>query len=139
MQLKADAVVHILCQLTVAFLRTVVRQLTQVVGLELDAVQLVDTAQFLDLLLPFLLRQRILTVLVSSELLKQFLGSNPFPVFLFGTELLRNGEERHDRLMVDIIGLHLIENLYGVGHSFRNILEHLPHLLLGLEPLLFGV
>ena len=44
-------------------------ELGQIVGLELDAVDLVIATQFLDLLLTFLRRQRVLAVLIGGELL----------------------------------------------------------------------
>ena len=139
MQLEADTVVHLLRQLSITYLCSVVGQLRQIVGFELDTVQLVYTAQFLDFLLTLLLRQRVLPILITGKLLEQLLGSDSFPVFLFRTEFLWNGEERHNRRMVDVVHLHLVENLHGIGHRLRHILEHLPHLFLGLEPLLLGV
>ena len=54
MQLEADTVVHLLRQLSITYLCSVVGQLRQIVGFELDTVQLVYTAQFLDFLLPLL-------------------------------------------------------------------------------------
>ena len=55
MQLKADTVVHLLRQLSITYLCSVVGQFRQIVSLELNAVQLVYTAQLLDFLLPFFL------------------------------------------------------------------------------------
>ena len=44
-----------------------IRQLRQIVGFELDAVQLVVAAEFLDFLLTFFTGKRILAILVGSK------------------------------------------------------------------------
>ena len=44
-----------------------------------------------------------------------------------------------DRRMVNAVDLHLVQNLVGVLQGFRNVGEHLIHLLLRLEPLLLAV
>ena len=44
-----------------------------------------------------------------------------------------------DRRMVNAVDLHLVQNLVGVLQGFRDVGEHLIHLLLCLEPLLLAV
>ena len=62
-----------------------------------------------------------------------------FPPLLLCTEFFRNREERHDRVALDVVGLHFIENLNGIGESFRYVLEDIVHLLTRLKPFLLTV
>ena len=41
--------------------------------------------------------------------------------------------------MLNVVGLHLVENLQGVGQSLGNVGEDVVHLLPSLKPLLLGV
>ena len=50
-----------------------------------------------------------------------------------------NREEWHDRVTLNIVEFHLIENLKCVRQSFWNIREHLIHLLSSLKPFLFAI
>ena len=140
MQLETHTVIDFFGQLlAIEPVGTFVRQLRQVVGLELDAVQLVVTAQFLDFLLALLARQRILAVLVAGELLVElFLAELMSPLFL-RTEVFGDGEEGHDGVVVDAIDFDLVENLAGIAQCLGDVGEDVVHLLAGLEPLLLGV
>ena len=83
--------------------------------------------------------QRVGSVLVRREFTEQvILRESPTPL-LFRPELLRYGEERHDRVALYIVRLHLVENLSGIGKSLRYIAEYLVHLLTCLEPFLLGI
>ena len=54
-------------------------------------------------------------------------------------EFLWNGEERHDGWILNIVELHLVEYLDGVGQRLRYISKHLVHLFARLEPLLLRI
>ena len=60
-------------------------------------------------------------------------------VTLLGTELLGNGEVRHDGGVVNGVELDFVAYLYSVRHCLGYVAEHLGHLGLGLHPLLLGV
>ena len=140
MQLEADTVVNLLVPIrTIYSIGTFVCQFGQIVGLELDAVQLVVAAQLLDFLLALLTRQRILSVLVAGKLAEQVFLSELLPPFLFCAEILGNGEEGHDGIVVYAVYLYLVENLQCITESFRNISKDVVHLFAGLEPLLLRV
>ncbi len=123
----------------IAAFRALVGEFRQVVGLELYAVELVISPEFVNLLLRVLGRQHYIAVLVAGELVKQFLLCDPRAVFLLGAEILGYLEERHDRGVVYRIGLALAENLQCVLQRLRQIGKHLGHLLLRLEPFLLRV
>ena len=139
-ELEAYAVVDFLGEgCLIALAGSLVGELRQIVGLELDAVELVVAAQVGYLLLAILAGERVLAVLVGGELAEEvFLGEFLAPL-LFRSELLGNGEEGHDGVVVEAIELHLVENLDGVGQRLGNVGKHLVHLLARLEPLLLGV
>ena len=119
--------------------RPLVCEFGQVVGLEFYAVELVVASEFLYLFLPLLAGHDLVAVLVAGELVEKVLLRDAGAVFLLCAELLGDGEERHDWSMVDVVELHLVENLAGVLKRLGEIGEYLSHLLGGLEPLLFGV
>ncbi len=50
-----------------------------------------------------------------------------------------NGEERHDRIALQIVCLDLVKYLYRVFESLGDVGKHLVHLLLSLEPLLLRI
>ena len=54
-------------------------------------------------------------------------------------ELLREVELREDVAAVDLVTLHLVQHLEGVGEGLRMVREERRHLLLALEVLLLGV
>ena len=140
MQLKVDMLLDVIGQrIAVAFLRTVIGELGQIVGLEFNAVDLVVAAESVDDGLRLVGRQRILAVLIGSELFEKLLLGEFLVPFLFRTEALRDGEERHDGSVVDTVDLYLIENLLRVAQRLGHIAEDIVHLLLCLEPLLLGI
>ncbi len=140
MELEADAVFHFFREgVSIDAVGSVVGQFGQIVGLELDAVELVDAAQLLHFLLTFLLGQLVFTVLIAGELLEKLLGGNLAAPFFLGAETFGNGEERHDGGMLDVVGLHLVEYLNGIAERLGNIGEDFVHLLLRLKPFLLGI
>ena len=140
MQLKLHALGHLLGDgVAIEAARTVVRQLGQVVGLELDAVELVVAAEFLDFLLALLTRHDLVAVLVARELLEELLLGVFAAHVVLGAKLGGDGEEGHDGRMVDGVGLHLVEHLAGVVERLGDVGEHLVHLGAGLQPLLLRV
>ena len=106
MQLKLHALGHLLGDgVAIEAARTVVRQLGQVVGLELDAVELVVAAQLLDFLLCGLPTHHHLAFLVAGEFVEEVLFAEFRPPLLLFAEALGNGEDRHQRIRVNAIGL----------------------------------
>ena len=140
MQFKPYAVIHLLVQRTaVETCCTLVGQLMQIVGLKLDAVQLVISAQLLDFLLALLGGQLVFAILVAGELPVQVLFREFPSPFLFRAEVLRYGEEGHDGVALYVVGLHFAEHLASVCQCLGDVLEDVIHLLAGLEPFLFAV
>ena len=115
MKLKLHMLPHIVGDgVAIALLRAVISQFGKIVGLKLDAIDLVVATQALYHGIRLVFRQRVLTVLVGGELLiKLFLRVFLMPLLL-GSETLRDGEERHDWSVVDTVDLHLIQDLQGV-------------------------
>ena len=140
MEFELHALAHLLGYgVAVEALGALVGQFGQVVGLEFDAVHLVDAAQFLYFLLALLARHDLVAVLVAGEFLEEVLvGIFPAHILL-GAEVGGYGEEGHDGRMVYAVGLHLVEHLAGIVEGLGHIGEHLVHLLACLEPLLLGV
>ena len=140
-QLELQPLLLLLGQvLAVAAVRPLHRQLGQVVGLELDAVELVVAAEFLDLLAALLLRHHHVAVLVARKLVVELLLRNAGAVLLLGAELLRNLEVGHDRRVVDRVELDLVADVDRRGHRLRVALaEDRSHFGRRLEPLLLRV
>ena len=113
--------------------------MSEVVCLELYAVQFIQSAQFANLFLSLLARHGVLSVLVGSELFEQVLCGKALAPLFFRAKLLRYGEERHDGVGVQIVCFHLIQYLCRIGKCLRQVGEYFTHLLAGLEPLLLGV
>ena len=140
MQLETDAVVNLFRQrVAIALDGSLVGELRQIVGLELDTVDLVVAAQFLDFLLSLLRRQGVLTVLIAGKLLIELLFRELLAPLLLCTETLWDREERHDGVGIQTVGLHLIQYLYGVRHCLWHVAEDVVHLLTRFKPLLFRV
>ena len=85
------------------------------------------------------MRHYLFAVLVGGELAEEFFGRDALAGVFLRAELRRDGEERHDRRVVDGVGLHLIQYLERVGKRFGHVGEYLVHLLARLEPLLLRV
>ena len=137
-QLEPYAFVNLLRQgLAVDAACSVVGEFRKIVRLELYAVDLVVASEFLYFLQPLFFRQLVLAVLVRGELLEEILFRELPPPLLFRPEILRYGEERHDGVALDVVCLHLVENLDSVCQGFGYVGEDLVHLLARLEPFLF--
>ncbi len=109
MQLKLDVLPYIVgYRVAIALLGTVVGEFGQIVGLELDAVNLVVATQTLYHRLALVLGQRVEAVLIGGELLVEIFLCELLMPFLLGTEALGNGEEGHDGTVVDAVEFHLI-------------------------------
>ena len=99
----------------------------------------------LDALFEFLVvLQPLLAVTLQGSLHRQMaqvrgLEGQTVGIVLFLSERSGDVELRHDRVMVDIIYLHFIDYLLGVGERFGDIAEDGLHLRGCLEPLLLGV
>ena len=140
MELELDTLLYLLRQrIAITSGSTFVGEFGQVVGFELDAVELIVATQFLDFLLTFLGRKLVLTVLIAGKLIVELLFGELGAPLLLSTKLLRDGEVGHDGIVVETVDLHLIEDLHRVCQSLRNIAEDGVHLIAGLEPLLLGV
>ena len=140
-QLEAQPLLLLLGQmLAVAPVRPLHREFGQVVGLELDAVEFVVSAQLLDLLAPLLFGHDHLSVLVARELVEEVLLRQAGAVFLLRAEVGRNGERRHDRRMVDGVALHLVAYIDRRGHRLGvRLAEDRGHFGRRLEPLLLRI
>ena len=140
-QLETQPLLLLLGQmLAVAPVRPLHREFGQVVGLELDAVELVVSAQLLDLLAPLLFGHDHLSVLVARELVEEVLLRQAGAVFLLRAEVGRNGERRHDRRMVDGVALHLVAYIDRRGHRLGvRLAEDRGHFGRRLEPLLLRI
>ena len=140
MELEVNSVGHLLGErLLIAFLCSLVCNLAQIVTLQLYAVELVISAKALYLFLGLLLRQHYIAFLVACELVEEVLVCEFLSVALLGTEILWDGEVRHDGGTVDGVELYLVADLHRVCHGLGDVAEHLPHLGLCLHPLLLGV
>ena len=60
-------------------------------------------------------------------------------VVFFFPKIFRNGENRHNRVRVEIEQLNLIHNFLRIGKGFRNIAKQLIHFGRGFKPLLLGI
>ena len=139
-QLEGDALQHLGRELlAVALVCPLEGELLQIVGLELDTVEFLITAQFLDFLAGRLLVHHHIAVLVAGKLVENILVGKLAAILLLGTEALGNGEGRHKRGVVYRVELDLVENLERIRESLGHIGKEVVHLLLGLQPLLFGI
>ena len=140
MELEADALLHFLRQLlAVTPVCSFICQLRQIVGFELNAIQLVVAAEFIDFLLTFFTGKRILAILVGSKFAEKVFLSEFLPPLFFRAKARWNGEKRHDRVVVERVNLYLVQNLQRVAQGFGHIAEDGVHLGLRLKPLLLGV
>ncbi len=95
-------------RVTIALARTVVSQFCQVVSLKLNAVDFVVTAQTRNHLVGLVLGQWVFTILIGGKFLVEILLGELLTPLLLCSERLGDGEERHNRSMVDAVELHLI-------------------------------
>ena len=115
-------------------------KITQIVGFELDAVEFIVAAQFImNLLLSLLLTQHNIAILVTGEFFEEILISEPYTVLLLIAEPGGNLEIGHDRAVLDVIDLALIDNFEGVSQCLGHVGPKFVHLGRSLEPLLLGV
>ena len=141
MQLETQTLDHLVRQrIAITLLGALHGQVSQIVGLELDAIEFIVTAQLFDLLASLFIAHDHLTILIARKLLKKFLFADAGTVLLLGTEIGRNGKVRHDRGVVNRVGLHLIADLQRIGHRLRiGRAKDGLHLGRCLHPLLLGV
>ena len=116
-----------------------VGELGEVVGFELDAVELVNATQLLYLLLSVFAGQGVLAVLVAGEFAEEVLVGVFLPQALFGAEFFGDGEEGHDGIGLEVVDFHFVEYLAGVAECFGQVGEDGVHLGACLEPFLLGV
>ena len=140
MEFKLDTLLLLVGQrVTVALVSTFVGEVLQIIRLKLDAVEPVVAAEFVDTFFRLLLGHDYLAVLVARELVVELLVCELLPPLLLRAERLRYIEQRHNRVFVQVIDLHLACHLQGVGECFWYIVEDSLHFLGCLEPLLLGV
>ena len=123
----------------ISFHSSLICELFQVIGLEFYAVELVISAEFLYFFLSFFLRQHDVAVFIACEFVEQLLLGDARAVFLFCAEFFRDGEEGHDRCMVDFVEFNLVGNLKRVFNRLGDVGEYAGHLRGGFQPLLFAV
>ena len=122
MQLKLDALHLFLGEvLAITLVRTVPSQFSQIVRFELDAVQTVVAAQFLDLLFGFLLRQNHIAVLVAGELVEQIFFGVFLPVTFLRSKIFRDRENWHNRVGINAICFDFIDNFLCIFKHFRMV------------------
>ena len=140
MQLKLDTL-HLLVGkfLSIAFVCAFPCQFFQKIGFELDTVETVVAAQLLHLLLGIFLAHDDIAMLITGELVEQVFLGEFLAVFLLSTKVFGDGEFRHDRIGVDAIGFHLVDNLLCVLQHLGMVGEDTPHLFGRLQPFLLGV
>ena len=139
MQLEDEAVLNLGRHVGVVFLGTVHGELLQVVGLKLDAVQLIVATQLLNLGFGIGLREHHVALFVAGELIEEVLLGIFLAVALLGTKVLGNLEVGHDGCVVDGVELHLVTYLHRVGQGLGDMSEDFVHLGRRLHPLLLGV
>ena len=140
MQLEAQAFVDFLGDgIPVEASRTPISKVLQIIGFQLQAIELVDATEVLHLLLGLFPRADLLAVLVARELIEELLVREALVVSLFGAKARGDGEVGHDRTVVDAVGLHLLQYFHRIGERLGHIGEDVVHLGLRLEPLLLGV
>ena len=123
----------------VALLGPFIGEFAQVVGLELDAVELLISAEFLDFGLGVGLRHHHVAFFVSGELVEKVFVGEALAVFLLCAELLGDGIVRHDWPVVYRICLDFGDDFERVLDNLGHVGEKLAHFIGGLEPLLFCV
>ena len=139
-QLKLDALDLLLGEvLAITLFCTIPSQFGQIIRFEFDTVKSIVTAQFLDLFLGLLLRHDDIAVLIAGELVEKVFFSEFLAVLFFRAKVLRNGENRHNRIGINAVGLNFIDNLLSVFQSKRHIGKNAAHLLWRLQPFLFSV
>ena len=139
-ELKVDSLLGLLVQrVSIAFLRPFVGEFAQIVRFEFDAVEFVVAAEFFDFRLPLFSRHDDVAVLVSGEFVEEVFFGESLAIFLLRSEVLRNGEVRHDGCVVDAVGRDLVKHLTRGGKRFGQVGEDGVHFRLRLHPLLLGV
>ena len=138
-ELEVQLVLYLGRHLWIDFLCAVEGELAQIVGLELDAVELVVAAQLVNLCMCLLVAQHHITLLVAGELVKEVFLRVLLAVLLLRAEVGRDVEVGHDGGMVDAVGLHLVEDGDGVVERLGHVAEDGVHLLGGLEPFLLRI
>src|SRR5574344_1419892 len=108
----------------------------QVVGFELDAIELIISTKFLDLLLSILLTHHHITVLILRELIEEIIVGETSAIVSLGAKLRWNLKVWHDRAILDVVLLALAHYLHSVAQSLGHIAEQLVHLGCCLEPFL---
>ena len=139
-ELKVDMLLHVVGQrVTIEPSRPVVGKLGQIVGLKLDAVDLVVATETVDDGLPLLGIERMLAILVGSKLFVEVFFGEFLTPFFFRAEAFGYGEEGHDGTVVDAVDLHFVKNFQRVAQCLGDILEDIVHFGLRLKPLLLAV
>ena len=139
-EFKHQTLLHFFTQrIAIKTFGTIECQLGQVVGLQLDTIQLLIASQTLDLGVGSFLVKHHFAVLIAGELVEQVLFGIFLAVFLLRTEVFGDGKGGHDRSMINGIKLHFIENLKRICQGFGHIGKKFVHLGLGLHPFLLSV
>ncbi len=139
-QFKLDAFARLLVKrVAVAACRSLVRQLAEVVGFKLYAVELIVSSELLYLFLSLFPAHHHVAVLVLRELVEEVFLRKPFAVFVLRAEVLGYGEVGHDGGVVDGVGLYFVANFAGGGERVGQVGEDFVHLRPCLEPFLLRV
>ena len=140
MQLKVQTFLDFIRQrVTIPRLGSFIRQLRQIIGFEFDTIQLVVSAQFLDLRFRIGLTQDYIPVFIPRELVKQILLCQLLPITFFRSKVFGNIKSWHNRSAINTIEFNLICYFQRITQSIRNIAENLIHLGSCLHPFLFRI
>lgn len=115
-QFKLDALCYFVGEgIAVTLVGTFVGNLGKVVGFEFDTIELIETAELLNLVHAFLIADYHIAVFVAGKLLKEVLLRKLLPVLLLRTKVFGDGEVGHNRCMVDGVGFDFVTDVAGIG------------------------
>ena len=139
-ELELESFLHFFIErVAVKSFGTVEGQFGQIVGFQLDTVELVISAQTLDFGFGGFLVEHYVAVFVLCKLVEKVFLGQALAIFGFRTKLFGDGKGRHDGRMVDGIVFHLVQHLQCVGQCFGNVGKQLVHFGFCLHPFLFGI
>ena len=125
--------------LTITAACSVVCQLCQIIGFQLDTIQLFVTSQSLNLGLCRRFIHDHIAIFILGKFIEQIFFGEFLTIFLFCSEIFGNGKSRHDRRIIDRIKLYLIAYIASIRQCFGHIGKHFVHFFTGFHPLLFGI
>ena len=114
-------------------------EFAEIICFELDAVELVVSAELFDLRFAFFAVYDHIAVFILGKFVVELGFREALSICFFGAEIFGNVEVGHDGAMIDAVKLHFVDNLLRGGQRFGQIGEDLVHFGLRFEPFLFGI